>query len=149
MQDYVEDACSVAGQLSARPILLGWSMGGLVALMAAGRTRAAAWVGLEPSVPALTPGEPVENKGGVFGDEEYEITSTDPDDQPAMPELEIEERRTALASLGLESRFARDERQAGIVVRDVRCPLLVVSGNPEYAYAGYGEFPLAHHLARQ
>ena len=52
----------------------------------------------------------------------------DPQAQPGMPDLNIEERKTALASLGLESRLARDERKRGIVMESLPCPLLIVKG---------------------
>ena len=57
-----------------------------------------------------------------------------------MEDLDIEERRIALASLALESRFARDDRKAGIVVTSLPCPALVVASTgdatfPPRAYA--------------
>ena len=70
-------------------------------------------------------------RSGVFGAEEYGITSDDPDDQPAMPDLDREERRIALASLCGESRLARDERQRGIVVESLPGPLLIVTGSAD------------------
>jgi hypothetical protein len=62
-------------------------------------------------------------------------------EQPAMPDLDLEERQVALSSLGLESRLARDERKRGIIIRDVPCPLLVVTGEldtnwPHESYGG-------------
>ena len=78
---------------------------------------------------------------GVFGPEEYGITSDDPTDQPAMPDLDIEERAVAIESLSAESRAARDDRKAGIVIESLPCPLLVVTGSedvdwPRSAYDG-------------
>ena len=57
-------------------------------------------------------------RDGVFGAEEYGIVDRDPDRQPAMVALDRDERLIALESLGLESRLARDERKAGIVLGD-------------------------------
>ena len=37
----------------------------------------------------------------------------------------------ALASLGRESRLARDERQRGIVIETLPCPLLIVTGTQD------------------
>ena len=37
----------------------------------------------------------------------------------------------ALESLGLESRMARDERKAGIVIAAAPCPMLVVTGTAD------------------
>jgi pimeloyl-ACP methyl ester carboxylesterase len=54
-----------------------------------------------------------------------------PSDQPAMPDLDFDERVIALASLGRESRYARDERAAGVVVESLSCPLLIVTGSAD------------------
>ena len=143
MSDYAADVTAVAEQLPETPVVLGWSMGGLVAIMAASSGRARACVGLAPSTPALERDASVEIRRGGFGPEEYGITSEDPADQPAMPDLDldIEERMIALASAAPESRTARDDRKAGIVVTSLPCPLLVVTGSqdeawPRSAYAG-------------
>ena len=116
-------------------------MGGLVAIMAAEAGLARACVGLAPSTPAETMDEGVALRVGEFGPAEYGITSRDPDDQPAMSDLDREERLVALGSLGQESRYARDERQRGIVVSSLACPLLIVTGTddrqwPRERYAG-------------
>src|SRR5262249_15287871 len=50
-----------------------------------------------------------------------------------MPDLDHEERRIALASLGRESRLARDERQQGVVLEALPCPLLIVTGTRDRA----------------
>ena len=76
-----------------------------------------------------------------FGPEEYGIASRDPNDQPAMPDLDLDERNVALASLAPESRLARDERKAGIVIESLPCPLLIATGAadanwPRSAYDG-------------
>jgi hypothetical protein len=76
----------------------------------------------DPSVPL---------RKGVFDAAEYGITSDDPDHQPAMPDLDREERVIALSSLCNESRFARDERAAGVELRGLPCPLLVVTGTAD------------------
>ena len=65
---------------------------------------------------------------GEFGSEEYGITSLDTANQPAMPDLDLDERALALFTLSRESRLARDERRAGIVVESLPCDLLVVTG---------------------
>jgi pimeloyl-ACP methyl ester carboxylesterase len=128
MQDYADDVASLAEQLAAAPVLLGWSMGGLVAMMAAAQQGAGACVGLAPSTPARQVDPAIELRSGEFGPEEYGITSDDLADQPAMPDLDIEEREIALASLCRESRLARDERKAGVVIESLPCPLLIVTG---------------------
>ena len=89
-------------------------------------------------------------RAGEFGAEEYGITSVDPDDQPAMPDLDREERQIALASLCRESRYARDERAAGVVVESLPCPLLIVTstGDTQWPRSRYDELHLpAEHMS--
>ena len=141
MADYANDVTSVVEGLPDAPVVAGWSMGGLVAMMVAARGVARACVALAPSTPAATRDDRVEIRPGVFGAEEYGITSRDPGEQPAMPDLDIEERRVAIESLSPESRTARDDRKAGIVIASLPCPLLMVTGSedrdwPRSAYAG-------------
>jgi pimeloyl-ACP methyl ester carboxylesterase len=134
MHDYAADVALLAAQFRQAPVLIGWSMGGLVALMVAATGVACACVGLAPSVPARQLDTSVPLRTGEFGGEEYGITSRDPDAQPAMPDLDREERLIALASLGRESRLARDERQRGIVIEALPCPLLIVTGTRDRAW---------------
>ena len=156
MADYADDVAGVVDGLAETPVVVGWSMGGLVAMMVAARGGARACVGLAPSTPAATRDETVEVRRGVFGPEEYGIASRDPAEQPTMPDLDTEERRVAIESLSPESRTARDDRKAGIVIASLTCPLLVVMGSedrdwPRSAYAGmhlpadYIEAPGASH----
>ena len=95
-------------------------------MMAAPACGARACVGLAPSTPARRRDTSVPLRSGIFGAEEYGIADRDPDRQPAMPDLDRAERVIALESLGPESRLARDERQAGIVIEGIACPLLIV-----------------------
>lgn len=131
MHDYADDVQEIVAQLPRRPVVMGWSMGGLVAMMAAEGGDAAACVGLAPSTPARRVDASVALREGEYGPEEYGITSSDPDDQPAMPDLDREERMIALASLGRESRLARDERKRGVVIESLPCPLLIVTGSAD------------------
>src|SRR2546422_11671929 len=98
MADYVEDVVTFAGELRRAPILVGWSMGGLVAIMAAGECQALACVGLAPSTPARHRDPSVTLGTGVFGPEEYGIVDRDPDRQPTMLDLDREERQIGRAS---------------------------------------------------
>ena len=132
MDDYAGDVIALARQSKDLPVLIGWSMGGLVAMMAAVEGKAAACITLAPSMPARRTDQSVELRYGEFTAEEYGITSRDPKEQPAMPDLDIEERAIALASLGRESRFARDQRKRGIIIESLPCPLL-----NRYGHAGY------------
>ena len=118
---------------------MGWSMGGLVAMMVAAKGDSAASIGLAPSTPTLMLDARVDVRDGEFGAEEYGITSDDPADQRAMPDLDMEERNVALASLGRESRYARDDRKAGIVIESLPCPLLIVTGSDDR------QWPTAHY----
>ncbi len=156
MADYADDVSSVVEGLPDAPVVAGWSMGGLVAMIVAARGLARACVALAPSAPAATRDDGVGIRPGVFGAEEYGITNRDPAEQPAMPDLDIEERRVAIESLSPESRTARDDRKAGIVIASLPCPLLLVTGSedrdwPRSAYAGmhlpadYIEAPGASH----
>ena len=134
MYDYATDIRSLAGQLANKPILMGWSMGGLVAMMVAATGDATACVALAPSMPAQRTDESITLRTGEFGPEEYGIVSLDPEDQPGMADLDLEERRIALASLSQESRLARDQRGAGIVVQSLPCPFLLVTGTEDRAW---------------
>jgi pimeloyl-ACP methyl ester carboxylesterase len=131
MHDYLADVRQLLGQLRRRPVIIGWSMGGLVALMAAAEGLAHACIGLAPSTPARAIDATVPLREGEFGPEEYGITCRNPDHQPAMPDLDRDERIVALGSLGRESRYARDERQRGIVVETLPCPLSIVTGSED------------------
>jgi pimeloyl-ACP methyl ester carboxylesterase len=129
MADYISDVETAMAQLSRPPVLLGWSMGAVIAMMVAERGGAAACVALEPSALARKHDEGAVLREGVFGGEEYGITSKSLDDQPAMPDLDREEREIAIASICSESRYARDERRlAGIVIQSMPCPLLMING---------------------
>jgi pimeloyl-ACP methyl ester carboxylesterase len=143
MKDYAD----VAIMEATRPVpdavvaLCGWSMGGLVALMAAPIVRPAALVLLEPSLPAELAGQDpdVPVNAGTF--EPGELYGRWPDDPPT--------RR--------ESSLALGERKRGISVPSVHCPLLVVAsrtyghqrGSPVAEFCG-GElayFPHLHHVS--
>ena len=143
MADYVEDVAKVAEQLPSKPVVMGWSMGGLVALKFASEGRARACVALSPTPPTRQRNESVRIRGGVYGSEVYGIKTMDPARQPAMPDLDEEERGVALGSLSQESRTARDERKAGVVIESMPCPLLVIAGSddrvfPKSLYEGMG-----------
>ena len=131
MRDYADDVAGALRGAGDRPVVVGWSMGGLAAMMAAAEGHASACVCLAPSMPSRETDPSVPLRSGVFGPEEYGITSRDPADQPAMPDLDADERTFALASLADDSRLARDERHAGVVVRSLPCPLLIVTGTAD------------------
>lgn len=134
MDDYLDDVRTAVRALPARPIVVGWGMGGLVALRAAEVGLADACIALAPSAPALERDRGVPIRSGVFDASEYGITSDDPRDQPEMPDLDIEERRIALASRSLESLRARDERKAGVVIASCAVPVLLVTGGQDRSW---------------
>ena len=147
MGDYADDVRSLVVQLLRPPVLMGWSMGGLVSMMVASAGDAAACVGLDPSPPAQRVDTSISLRTGEFGPEEYGIRGDDPNAQATMPDLDREERAIALGSCGRESRLARDERKAGVVVESLRCPTLIVTGSDwvEESRDGWRAWPGAEH----
>jgi len=143
MEDYVSDVEAVARQVAARhrqaPVIVGWSMGGLVSLMyAVANPQTPALVLFAPSPPAQIAGRmPAEQvrrtPTGPYGPELYGIY---PDDlvgsRAGLPDLTDEEAARVVAnSAGAqESGFARRQRQRGISIGrgSIRCPTLVVFG---------------------
>ncbi|MBS0334261.1 MAG: alpha/beta fold hydrolase [Proteobacteria bacterium] len=67
MSDYAADVAAVCARLAEPPVLLGHSMGGLVALLAARRTPVRALVLLAPSPPWGMLGASVEETATAFG----------------------------------------------------------------------------------
>lgn len=143
MDDYLDDVHRIAQTLPAPPVVLGWSMGGLLALRFAEVAPSIGCIALAPSPPARVRNPEAVIRRGVFDASEYGITSRDPEQQRAMPDLEIEDRRLALRSLSLDSRRARDERSAGIPVERIPVPILLVVGERDRQFrpATYDEFP--------
>ena len=131
MEDYAADVEATIAGLRDRPVLMGWSMGGLVAMIVAERGNAAGCICLAPSMPARSVDEAAPLREGVFGPEEYGILNSDPADQPAMTDLNLEERAIALQSLSWESRYARDQRARGVVINFLSCPLLLITGEAD------------------
>jgi pimeloyl-ACP methyl ester carboxylesterase len=70
MYDYAADGCMLALQFKRSPIVLGWSMGGLVALMMAAAGLATVCITLAPSTPARQCDLSVELRREEFGPEE-------------------------------------------------------------------------------
>jgi pimeloyl-ACP methyl ester carboxylesterase len=99
---------------TARPLVLcGWSLGGLVVLMAAARTRPDLVVLVEPSPPAEVQGSDPELRL-VFG-------TFDPEAAYGPFPAGVRARP--------ESALARAERKRGIRVSPLSCPSIVVYGN--------------------
>jgi pimeloyl-ACP methyl ester carboxylesterase len=162
MADYVADLTAVVRDLSRPPVLVGWSMGGLLALMYGAVVRTLGVLALGPSTPGPLLEEPASRppSPGVFGPEAYGITDPASPSQPTMPDLDAEEIGIALASLGPESAFARQERRCGIWFdpRGATSAVLVAAGERDESFppaacrrvarflnAGYVELPGASH----
>ena len=113
MADYAQAVVRAAGRLPAPVALCGFSMGGLVAMMAAAPAEASRLVVMEPSPPrevlAREPGAAL--RDGTFDVEE--VYGRFPAGVDARP----------------ESLLARIERRRGIPVPSPRCPMLVVYGD--------------------
>ncbi len=116
MADYVADVEAAAAGLPDPPVLVGWSMGGLVALMYGAVAPTLGVLALGPSTPGPLLERPASAPPslGVYGPEAYGITSVTSLSQPTMPDLDPSEVGIALASLGPESAFARQERRRGV-----------------------------------
>lgn len=131
MVEYTDEVARVAGSLPEPPVVVGWSLGGLAALMAARRAPISALVLLEPSAPAEVIGHRPELplREGLFGPEAYGVT----DGTLPPAGLSVEEWRWVLErSVGArESQYARDERLRGIAVGPIGVPILVVHGDVE------------------
>lgn len=145
MSDYVDRVLDAVGD---RPsVLCGWSMGGLVAMMAAERCESDSWrrtptalVVIEPSVPSqIDSGDPYwPLESGT-----YDAASTYGLSVPGMRHRP-------------ESLWARAERKRGISIPTVPCPMLVVAGHDfaptrgrpvaEYYGAELVEFPELSHF---
>ena len=134
MEDYASDVAGFAKHLSQQPVVMGWSMGGLVGMMVASQGRGMACVALAPSVPARQLDTSVDLRTGEIGPEEYGIVDGDINNQPAMQDLDSEERSLSLSSLSSESRLARDQRRQGIVIESLPCPFLIVTGTDDKAW---------------
>ncbi len=154
MEDYVGDVASVAAQIGeARgrlPIIGGWSMGGLVAML---------YAATQPELPGLllfAPSPPLEVAGhgepetvratpsGPFGPEAYGLY---PDDleasRPALNDLSDVEACALLERVrgAEESGMARRQRRRGVSLtpESVRAPSLTVFGEQD------GDFPPSHY----
>jgi pimeloyl-ACP methyl ester carboxylesterase len=162
MADYVGDVAAAVEKLPGRAVLVGWSMGGLVALMYGAVVPVLGVLALGPSTPGPLLEEPATRPPapGVFGPEAYGITDPTARVQPTMPDLDDEEVGIALASLGPESAFARQERRGGVWFdpRGATGAVLIGAGERDESFppaacrrvarflnAGYLEFPGASH----
>lgn len=113
MTDYRDRVLDESRGIDGPTFLCGWSMGGLVALMAAQEMTLSGLILLEPSPPAEVQGSDgnVEPDSGTFDPEV--VYGRFPEGVRARP----------------ESSLARAERKRGISVPEVSCPVLIISGD--------------------
>ena len=133
--DYVDDVNTLAGQLDASTVVVGWSMGGHIAVIAASRGGYAASVALDPDPPVDRVDDSVEMIYGLRIPEEIGYTlDGDPRLLPHMPDLTMEERRIAQSSLCDESRLMGSQRRRGILIERMPCPMLEILGGLDDYY---------------
>jgi len=131
MSDYVSDIRCVVENLDRPPIMMGWSMGGLISMLYATTYDTAACVGLEPTTPAKTTNPEFRIRGGEYPPIIPGMTDRPIDDQSQLPDLDFEERQMALDAVSKESRYANGERRAGVVITSLPSPLLVFTGKDD------------------
>lgn len=143
--DYVADVDVVTSQLKVAPVVIGWSMGGHVAVIAASRGIYAACVALDPDPPVNSVDDSVELVYEQQTVEEIGYTlDGDPDLLPGMPDLTTEECRIAQSSLSSESLLMASERRRGILIEQMPCSMLEILGGfddyypTEPSYHGIG-----------
>ena len=128
MSDYADKVLAEAGDHPA--LLCGWSMGGLVAMMASLRCQPDALVVIEPSVPSQIDG----------GDPYWPV-------EPGTYDAELVYGPSVPGMLHRsESLLARGERKRGISVPSVPCPMLVVAGHEYVETRGR---PVADHYGAE
>lgn len=162
MEDYLSDVESVVPQMlasqGAHPVIGGWSMGGLVAMMyAAKHQETPALVLLAPSPPrevagAASPDEVRKTPATAFGPELYGLYPDDLDkSRRPLADLDDGEARQVLANCvgAQESGLARRQRKRGIRVPpgSIRCPVLVVYGEKDTAISPSHSRQVALYLA--
>jgi len=128
MADYADRVVAAVGDQPA--LLCGWSMGGLVAMMAARHCQPTALVVIEPSVPTEIDGG---DRGWPLAAGTYDAESAYGPSVPGMRHRP-------------ESLLARGERKRGISVPAITCPLLVVAGRDYVATRGR---PVAEHYGSE
>lgn len=135
MDSYRDDVSDAVHRLPAAPVLIGWSMGGLVALMAAAdHSETPALILLAPSPPLELQGagrpEDVAAIPDVFGPETYGIERATQPSKRTLAELTESETSRLTALLENESGAARRQRKRGISIPSERvtCPVLILTG---------------------
>jgi pimeloyl-ACP methyl ester carboxylesterase len=158
MEVYVNDLESVCGQIAAaqgkHPIVGGWSMGGLVAMMYAAKAEVPALLLFAPSPPLEVQGKATLQELRAtpltpYGPELYGVHPGDIEaSRAAMPDLTDEEiARVLERSAGAtESGLARRQRKSGISVPSVKGPSLTIYGDQDTAIQPAHSRRVAAHL---
>jgi pimeloyl-ACP methyl ester carboxylesterase len=133
--DYVADVNDVAGQLKVAPVVIGWSMGGHIAVIAASQGGYAACVALDPDPPVDKINESVDFVYEKYSPQDIGyVLDGDPDLLQGMPDLTTDERRIAQSSLCSESELMGSERRRGILIDEMPCPMLEILGGLDNYY---------------
>jgi pimeloyl-ACP methyl ester carboxylesterase len=169
MRDYATDVGVAARQIGRSPVIIGWGIGALAALLHAERTPVLGLVLLAPSPPAAAlPRRPDEHElkavPAVYDAAWWGWTGTHDELRERMPDMDDEDlsRMTELLAGARESGLARRERMEGVAIdsaRFVGIPSLVIGAglddviHPNEARrtadllgAGYEYFPAASHF---
>ena len=162
MEDYVADVGSVAMQIAEvrgrHPIVGGWAMGGLLAMMyGAGRSDVPGLLLFAPSPPAEVIGRADPElvratPAGTFGPEVYGLHPDDPAaSRQALHDLTQDEAGVVLERVrgAEESGMARRQRRRGVSLEPEapRPPSLVVFGEQDAHFAAEYHRSLAIYLA--
>lgn len=162
MEDYVADVASVASQIAAaqgrQPIVGGWAMGGLVAMMhAAAQPDVSGLLLFAPSPPLEVAGRGAADvvratPSGPFGPEVYGLHDDDLEaSRQTLHDLTDEEARGVLESVrgAQESGMARRQRRRGVSLAPgaIRAPSLVVFGEQDAHFPPEYQRSLAIYLA--
>lgn len=133
MQDYVEDVAVVVNELHLEnPVIIGHSMGGLVALMYAAKNVVSAVISIDPSPPQEVAGTKPEDEVQKIPDVYNAMDAgmpTDPQEvMKALPDIPAEMLIKMKEMLGPESGSARRDRKRGISVpkESIGAPMLFV-----------------------
>ena len=126
MEDYVEDVKSVVDEMALENlIIIGHSMGGLVALMYAGKNSGKALVVIDgsPSKEVIGEGEEKEYPV-VYTPMEAGMSADSIVVMSALPDMDKEMIMNMKNMLGMESGVARSDRKLGISVPNIKIPAL-------------------------
>ena len=144
MENYVSDVHEVVNNFALeKPVIVGHSMGGLIALMYGAQYDVAGVVALDSSPPLEVQGAGEEK---VYPKEYTPLDAGMPTDQEsimaAFPDIETENLRNLKKMLGTESGVARSQRKKGISVPkeayDEKPLLFIGSGNGTSVPFGIG-----------